>query len=191
MPEGVVGPTYGLELNGTLRALRLMLNVFSMMGSPINMVGRPEVGSDAATKAYVDGTLYYRLKFLYPDSIDLQGGRINFLDDPTQPHHPTSKRYVDKFTNELKTLLRFVPYDIEMDVPASMNISAKWVSGLESIYQEQLLMKEKLDGIQVQIAETKTTNDTLKSIIRNFTPTAMKDPFVFCGNHITFLSRNG
>ena len=56
-PSGVVGPTYGLEFNGTLRALRLMTNVFTMMGSPINNVGRHEVDSDAATKSYVDGGL--------------------------------------------------------------------------------------------------------------------------------------
>jgi len=27
----------------------------------------------------------------------------------------------------------------------------------------------------------------LKSVIRNFTPVVMQDPFVFCGNHITFF----
>ena len=91
-PFGVVRPTYGLELKGTLRALRLMANVLSMMGSPINNVGRPEVNSDAAIKSYVDGelsSLYSavttavdsdvssKLRFLVTNSIDLQGGRIS------------------------------------------------------------------------------------------------------------------
>ena len=106
MPSGVVGPTYGLELNGTLRALRLMAKILSMMGSPINMVGQPEVGPDAATKSYVDGNLSSlysavsaavdsnlktSLKFLVKSSIDYQGGRISNLDSPVATHHPTTK----------------------------------------------------------------------------------------------------
>jgi hypothetical protein len=45
-------------------------------------------------------------------------------------------------------------------------------------------MKEKMDA---QIAEIKAIKDTLKSVIRNLTPAAMRNPFVFTGDHITFL----
>ncbi len=99
-------------------------------------------------------------------------------------HHPTTKRYVDDLVNELKTLLGFVPRYLNVNATAYLNIPSTEVSGLESNFREQWLMKEKMDA---QIAETKAINDILKSVIRNLTPAAMRDPFVFSGDHITFL----
>ncbi len=199
-PSGIVGPTtFGLELNGTLRALRLMTNVLTMLGSPINNVGKPEVGSDAATKSYVDdelsslydavnaqvnSTVTNKLKFIVATSIDLQNGLINNLRDPVADHHPTTKLYVDALVDEIQTLLGFVPQNPNLNRPTSLNIPVTSVSGLEASNQEQAIMKQKLD---TQIADGKETDKMLKTLIRNLTPTAMTDPFVFVGDHITFM----
>jgi hypothetical protein len=132
----------------------------------------------------VDSNVSVKLHFLVTQSIDVQGGRITNVPLPVAEHHSYTKRYVDDLVNKLKSLLGFVPSDPDVNDPAYLNIPPTEVSGLESSFRDQWLMKGKID---TQIAETKAVNNTLKSVIRNFTPTAMRDPFIFCGDHITLL----